>query len=70
MVDWGLVKEVGEGVGITIFVGVTAFNRWNQRKMARELGLRGNPARCKEHADAINELKIDVGSIKDHLGIV
>jgi Tfp pilus assembly protein PilO len=72
--DW---MKIAEAAAIIILGGWNGYKEILSRKAERfedkfieEHGLRENPTRCQEHASAINELRMDVKTIKDHLGIV
>ncbi|CAK0779055.1 hypothetical protein CCP2SC5_880002 [Azospirillaceae bacterium] len=68
--DWNLAKEIGEGVAVAGFVGLGVFNRLRQSRLEKQFRLSPNPTRCAEHAEAINEMRLDIKRIKDNLGII
>ncbi len=65
-IDW---IQIGE-VSALIYLGGTRILDRVREKNAIKNGLKPNPTRCQEHADAINGLRNDVRAIKEHLNIV
>jgi len=70
MADWGLIATATATGGLVIFNALKTRQEKRAKRMEEEAGLRPNPTRCQDHATAINELRLDVRAIKDHLGIV
>lgn len=69
-IDWGKTAELTALIGLGVYNGYKAWIDRKIRKHEETLNLKGNPTRCQEHADKINQLIDDVQRIKDHLGIV
>lgn len=63
-------QTIATVLSIVIIAGFLAYKELRQWWLLRKYGIPDNPARCLEHRDAINGLKEDVKSIKEHLGIV
>ncbi len=69
--------KIVEALAILILGGWTGYKeimsrreRKREEALTEQFGMKANPTRCAEHADAINELRDDVKRIKEHLGIV
>jgi len=82
MADWGVIGVAVAQGGIVAFTWARERQAKREKKREEEYvakyGLKSNPARCAEHAEAINGIKADISDeikpdlkrIKDHLGIV
>lgn len=64
------IQIIAQVASILVIAGWLVFKELREHAKSKEYGLMGNPVRCRQHAEAINDLRDDVKAIKEHLGIL
>jgi len=64
------IQTIVQSIAILIVGGFVAWQRVQEIRRTRHFGLEGNPERCNQHKEAIDELKDKGDKIDERLRVI